>query len=292
MELRDRLYPYPILAAFKDDYYDSEFDVFVEPTISSKKISFEFMYNLINEGLWDLISSNKAKVVVHIECPSTSFREVIEIKNTGMIYSIDSGKINNVIQICSFIIANQDIENYINEDFNDVYSDMDFFIGKYNFLAIGSQFNIPIEKDYDEIKNVSSIFSVFPGLDENMEFIERDFFQDKIHIKIPKKQFDMYKISIRNPKNHSYMHAMIIVPILIEIIESLKSGGWEEFEELRWFKSLEKSLRKNGIEFNEESILNIDVFSFVQKIMESPIIISLENLFMQSIMRDGDEDEY
>ena len=292
MELRDRLYPYPILASFKDDYYDSEFNVYVTPTISAKNIVFEFQYNLINEGIWDLLATGKAKVVAHIECPSTSFRTSIDVMDVGSKIEIPSGQVNNLIQICSFIVANEDINGYKNDDFNEVYEGLEFQIDKYNFLALGSQINIPIEKDYDEIKNITSIFSVIRSLDPNLEFVERDFYQDKIYIKIPAKQFDMYKISIQDPTNHSYMHSMILVPVLIEIFESLKRDEWEELEDKRWFKSLLTSLKKMDIYLTEETAKFVNVFPFVQKITESPILSSLENLFVKSILNLGEDDEY
>jgi hypothetical protein len=292
MEIRDRLYPYPILANFRDDYVDSSFDVSVNVNIDKSNIELVANYTLINDEIWDLIVDDKAKILVHLECPTTSFREVFELEPNGSKISFKSGMLNNELQVCSFIVANQDIMEYNNEYFNEVYSDMSFNIYKHNILAIGTPMSIPIEKDYDDIRNISSIFTVMENLDKNEKVIQRDFYQDKIYIKIPKQQFDKYKISIQNPLNHSYMHAMLIIPILIEIIESLKTDDtWGELEDRKWFKALGRTLRKKQFEFTENTVKNVNTFAFVQQIMDSPILTSLENLFIQSTISAGDDDE-
>lgn len=293
MEIRDRLYPYPVLAEFKDDYVDSTFSIQLDAFINKNEIEFKVSYHLTNDSLLDLIFAKKAKVLVHLECPSTSYRKVYEILNTEISIKIPANMLDGILQVCSFIVACEDIPSYKNVDFNEIYENMSFNIFKHNVLAIGTSMKVPIEKDYDEIKNVSSIFAVFPNLNKNEIYVTRDFYQDKIIINIPKKEYDMYKIAIQNPKNHAHMHAMIIIPILTEIIELLKKdGGWDDLEDKKWFMALSKTLRKEEIKFDEDSIKNVNTFNFVQKVMQSPITKSLENLFDQSLLQGGLEDEY
>jgi hypothetical protein len=70
----------------------------------------------------------------------------------------------------------------------------------------------------------------------------------------------------------------------------LKAGHWEEFEDRKWFRSLRRTLKKNHIPFDEESIQNQESFTFAQRIAESPMIKSLDLLFEQSL-GGGDEDD-
>jgi hypothetical protein len=77
MEIRNRLFPYPVLAFYNDDYINSLFDVSVSTEIGKQVIKFAFDVNLENDLLYNLIENDDADFAIHIECPSTSFRELV-----------------------------------------------------------------------------------------------------------------------------------------------------------------------------------------------------------------------
>lgn len=69
MDIRYKLYPYPMLAADMDDYIDSSFTFTVTTEKEIREIKFGFQLDLRNDGLFNMIQSGKAEYLIHIECP-------------------------------------------------------------------------------------------------------------------------------------------------------------------------------------------------------------------------------
>ena len=77
MEIRNRLFPYPVLCLENDDYIDCEFRVLTNQIEELKDIVLQFKIELDNKDLLDLIRDGKAEYLIHVECSNTSFRKVI-----------------------------------------------------------------------------------------------------------------------------------------------------------------------------------------------------------------------
>lgn len=289
MELKHRLYPYPILSFYSKDYVKSNFKIDLKNwSINKNHIDFTFEIMLNNKEVENLISTYEAYFGIHAECPATSFRNLYRTNDKSITISIDTGKINGTVQFCFFIIANNEIQEFSSEDFHPIFSNLKFTFEKHNVIAISEQINIPIIKDFDELKNVNSIFLIVPIYDEKVKYIEYDFYKDRIEIKVPHIQFDKYK-NIKNIKKYqSIVHSLLIIPALINVFEKLKKGNWDEYE-YRWFYSIKKAVERLNYTFDEESFNAIDSIKLAQDVIGNPIINSFDDLF--NMMFDGGFDE-
>ena len=70
--------------------------------------------------------------------------------------TIPSNELNGKVEIVAVLQTNTKINNYNNSDFCDFYKNMSFDIEPYSILAISPQYSIPIEKENDNLSNVSS----------------------------------------------------------------------------------------------------------------------------------------
>lgn len=75
MRIKNRLSPYPILDDFGDDYIDSSFDVEYEVNTQFREIYGKLSFKLNNDDIQKLILEEKAEFLVHVECPTTCYRE-------------------------------------------------------------------------------------------------------------------------------------------------------------------------------------------------------------------------
>lgn len=116
MHIKAKLYPYPVLTSFNNDYVDSSFDILIEDEKSDKEITLKFKPQLDNEELSDLISSNEVLFVAHIECSYTSYRRIVKVPIEGTSISISANKIAEVLNICPFIVAGCDLIGYSNKN--------------------------------------------------------------------------------------------------------------------------------------------------------------------------------
>ena len=119
MEIRYKLYPYPVLAYYSDDYKDGSFETTVSLQKDGYNIRIDFASVLSNAGLGELIQGGHARYVYHLECPQTCYREVVTTEKTSVSCIISNKKICGKVQICPFIVAVQNISEYTNAGFHD-----------------------------------------------------------------------------------------------------------------------------------------------------------------------------
>ncbi len=293
MHIKAKLYPYPVLASFNNDYLDSSFDIETEETVGEKEITFKFMPKLNNEELANLIRSNDASFIVHIECTLTCFRTIVEVPFEGCTVTISANKVEEVMQLCPFIVATRDVYNYKNSKFNAEYEGISFELDKGSIMAIGLEKVLRIEKENDDLANVPSIFSVTEIIDPKVTDIVIDYSGDKIGIRLPSTAYRKFVTqNSNNPNAQPVLHAMLIIPALIKCLEEVKHSGedYYSYEERRWFRSILKAAKKLNIDINEENIFDIDTFDLAQKLMNNTTINGIVNLNKVAI-EGGSSDE-
>ena len=255
MHIKAKLYPYPVLANFNDDYVDSKFNVFVIIQSFPNELLIQFKPELNNAGIKALIDNNSASCYVHIECSLTSYRKIVKVPLEGLEYSIPADSIEGPISFCPFVIANQDIPNYTNEKLNKDYDGATFDLEKGNILAIGQEVQTRVEKENDDLANVPSIFAVTEIKDPERKDIVIDNAGNKINVQLPSETFFEFKIAMANPNSMSVLHSMVIIPALMKCFEDMKSKPEEfyTFADRRWFRALKKAMKKINIDITEEN---------------------------------------
>ena len=126
MDIRYRLYPYPVVSWMHDDYKNTTYDVVIKSNFTTNNVLLSFESKISNKTIQDLIEQKKAGFAYHLECPSTAFRTVLcTFKNNDEL-KIETTKIKNNLQICPFIVATENIKGYTNSDFNDDFENLSF----------------------------------------------------------------------------------------------------------------------------------------------------------------------
>ena len=167
MVIRHKMYPYPVLAEFLDDYINSKFEVTAEIVTHGYDQRLYFNVTLKNEGLQQLIREGKAYYVYHLECSQTGFRKAITTQEKISDIIISHKEVCGKLQICPFIVAATDIKNYTNTAFHPDYEGLPFSIEAGCVLAIASPREIIITKEIDDLAKIPSIFSIVPAYDES-----------------------------------------------------------------------------------------------------------------------------
>ena len=291
MEVSYRLYPYPVLAYFNDDYKDSSFEVSAINTFTRSKITLEFDLLLNNDHLLNLLENNRIDFGIHFECSGTMYRQLYRISDTHFEIEIPSAQLNGKVNICAFVLSKEAMNDYTNPDLNDAYAGIQFNIEKNNVLAVAPQIDLIIDKDYDDLKSVSSIFLISPDFDENANQITF-LLSDLIYIKIPVNTFQDFKILSVNPEYSKMLHSLFIVPVLVKIFEMIKSDpeAVDNFSDQRWFRSLNKVLKNMNVSILEESFKEKDSLALAQQLADNPIIKTITTL-AETTMSRGITDE-
>ena len=276
MDIRYKMYPYPVLAYFLDDYKDKHaFDVKITQVKDGFDTKLVFEATLTNKELLGLVRSGKASFVYHLECSQTGFRKVIRTDKFSLPYVLSNHEVKNIVQICPFIVATKDITSYSSTDFDDDYKGMTFDIEEGCVLAVGQQVDADVSDSIDDLANTPSIFSIVQNTDEAIKEMKVDGNGDKIVIQLPFNDYYSYKSLSQNPKIETVLNELTIVPAMVFVIEEMKRWDSEEMNrreiDCGWFRSIKHVLSK---EFNcdvESGLSGMDSMELAQKLIGSPL---------------------
>lgn len=285
MEIKYRLYPYPVLWDKNDDYKKpSKFLAEVEAKENFKNIKLKINFLLKDKEIEKLIKENKAEYVIHIEAPSTYFRELISTRETEINYDLKDNDILGRLQISFFILAKEDILDYKNSNFNEDYSGESFNLKKGSIIAIADSYRFDIEKNDDNLEKVSSIFSICQKETVEQTGMTVDMNSDKIRIALNKPDYINYHQLSQNSNNINIINSVIIFPALIFIFEQLK----KDFDDYKWFRALGKIFEKNNLSLNKELLENQLSIDLAQRILNYPVERAFNSLKDEN---DGDDEE-
>ena len=161
MEIKNRLFPYPVLCEDTDDYTSGGFTVDTEIVSQDMhSLVLKFHMNLDNPGLKTQISQGRAEFIVHMECSNTAFRTVIHTFSDEEVYRINNSKINGEVAFLGMVVSKTDIQFYRNNTLNPDYDDIDLMIPRAAVMAYYNMPKINVLKNYEELAQEESLFSV------------------------------------------------------------------------------------------------------------------------------------
>lgn len=273
MQLRSKYYTYPVITEDADFYVDSSFTSDVEQVLDGYNIKLKLKAELVNPELKEKLQNEEVMIAHHIECTQTCFRKLVLTNEDIKECVLRDGEVNGVVQICTFLVANKNIEKYSNSLFAPDFRGFRFDIDRGCIMAVGNQINLRINKIRDDLANTSSIFSIIPNRDETITNIKVDTTGNKIVICIPQETFSIYSNMSTSLDIQPVMHSMLIIPSLVYALTEVKEARSHlyDYEDYRWFRSLRKAAEKIYVTFDESGLENIDPFDLAQKLMDSPI---------------------
>ena len=283
MEIKNRLFPYPVLCEDTDDYVEGEFYVeakLVEQGLNDILVQFDM--HLDNPGLQSLINSGKAEFVIHMECSNTAFRTVIKSFSNTEQYRIMNSRVNGDVNLLGMIVSKEKIGHYTNSALNEDYNDITLTLDKASILAYDNMDPIHIAKNYEELAEKDSIFSVVKQMrmDQNEHnAITFALDADKIKIRVDDDLYSSYITYKGNSAMQPLMSAILVMPALTFMMETLRNEGIEDYASSYLFIKLEKYYALHGKSFVDDVIYGDDMISeVVQEMLQLPIGKTLLNI--------------
>ena len=301
MQIGKKGFPYPILNNAKN------FNCYVNDTYALELEEVEDGDNYVlrnvhietnSKLLKELLSNNKAKAMIMIECSPTLFKHSEEISTEPKDIVIPINKLSGRVEISSITYATDTISDFKCSDFIDDYSGYSFKIEKYCPIALDDGIVSKIEYDDLEDKKVSSIFSVVKSFDSDKKLMTVINDDKKIKIELPEHEYENFdRLNGQSIFQHIFF-SIIIIPALSmclkEIQDELKYQNKiiEDIIDVHtWFMSVQNSYKKiTGTELTEEIFIALDVLELSQMIMDDCIVNSIDD-FHDIITRTSDSDE-
>lgn len=295
MDIKNRLYPYPVLAAFNDDYIDSSFRTEVEDAREGFEIVFNVQSWLENDDLCKMIRSGEAEFLYHIECSRTGYRAINISDKYQEAIRISDSLLNGEVHFCSFVVAKKELHNYVNSKFNPDNNDPVALIEKGGILAIGTQTNFNIIKRTTDLLATSSPFKIVLNPDDSVNNMVVEYESEKrIRIKLCRKDMANYKAMVGSGEVTDILNSAIVVPALVYVLTELSHQDADALEanysDLIWYQAIKESLKKN---FNMDifKLSEANTYELAQKMLKIPINSALENLVMSNPNNHVEEDD-
>lgn len=291
MEIRNKLYPYPVLSELTNDYVNSSFTMEFSASSGLKEINLSIKLKLNNNGIERLVKDKLAEYVIHIECPYTSYREVICTDDLQIYKNIPEHRLNGKVYVCAFILAKKELTGYTNDCFCSDYKGTSFDLERGSIIAIGGEEIFDVQKEVEELNKIPSIFTICKRPDNSDETMRINLDgAEKITISLSNQGFVRYKQLLSNPIMEPVMHSMLIVPTLVYVFEKLKQDGIDNYEDRKWYKSIERSLRKC---FDNSTLADLleqfPSFELAQKSINQPINRAFDLLIAHNGLDDEEE---
>ncbi|MCR4323503.1 MAG: hypothetical protein NUV37_00850 [Nanoarchaeota archaeon] len=276
-----KLFPHPVLREENQDYLTSKFDTIVNTKNLVTKYLIEIDVTLDNPELINLLKNKRAKIIAHLECSNTKFREIRDLNIGKNELLINAGLMEGTLYFLPLIVAKENIEGYFSKDFNKEYENNSFRLEKGDILAIGRHFPIVIENIKDKLASVPSIFSIKKSLNQVPRGIEIGLTKDKIEIYLPDNVFQVYSKYKKSKFYLDIMSSVIILPALMSVLDNLKDvgeNGSVEYGDKRWFLVIRRKLKEEGIDLEKGELKTEDSFRLSQQILDFINARSLESL--------------
>lgn len=284
MEIKNRLFPYPVLCQDNDDYIGSAFEIDSKLNEELSNIVLEFNIRLTDndELLW-LVREGLAEYIIHIECSSTSFRTAISTANSRITYRIPKSKINNELSLLGMIVAKKEISKFKNKKLNEDYEGEVISFKKGSILAYVNMPKIFITKNYEELAGNDPFFTVIKRVNQDQNeknIVSYDINDTKIKILVDPEVYDEYTKYYTNPSMEAITNTLLVMPAIAYTIEVLRTDGIDVYKSLYWYRKIAKACQLQGVDFENDIINNYEKTSveIAQQMLQFPINRSFANL--------------
>jgi hypothetical protein len=292
MELKNRLYPYPVYTTSNEDndYLVKPLEVKVQHNLDliNQQYNLEIDFDVFDNALNEEIRKGTVQFVTHLECPNTNYFKLIQSKSNKQSIQIDLKSINQTVQLVTFLVVIKEIDNFNSINFKGIFKNSSFYFERGNIIGVGDSFKITIQKNINKIANINSIFEINYHLNNNKNYdfrISPD--ENKIHINLPKKHFEFYAGAMHNPSLKPTLDSLFIFPTLVSLLGKIQNEESLNIDSI-WVKTIVNSYKKKtGEEIDLENRKTIDPFVIAQQLYDSPVINSFEY-----ILKVGEEKNY
>lgn len=279
MRARDKISPYPILNDYQDDYINSSFRADIEVKEHFSTVTLDVHFRLRNPMIQQLISEGKAAYLLHVECPALSLRHEILTAEDHLNTTIESDDLAERLEICTFIVVQEELAQYTNPCFHPDYQGRPFRLMKGQILAIGDAKEFDIEKTRDKLKSLPSIIRIARNADSSKGTMTINTDNPNyISVGLTEQAYQVYS-ALGKREYPKAILSMVLFPALLVVFQRVSSDP-EAFSEHKWFEVLSDLLENNGHSWDEMSGESGDtaILAVTQAIFANPIEAGLKEL--------------
>ncbi|MCB6435869.1 hypothetical protein [Thomasclavelia ramosa] len=278
MQIRNRLFSYPVYSNDVDDYKINSFSFEYDIENNGDFIKIIYFTKILNENIIHKIREKVIKLTILIECPKTAYRQLFILDELKGDLEIPSQILSSKVEICCLLIANSNF--IINKEcgISSDYLNTSFSIKKGFIIGYDNAYPFIVDKVKEDNFKPSSIISVVKKLDlDNQMDIDLDNDQ-KIKIQLGKEMY-RYFVQLQGQDKLPIVHSLIVLPALVYVISQIKDVSIREtYEEYYWYRCIAKQLEILNIDIDSSVFKSMTALSIAQELLKCPLKKALVNL--------------
>ena len=277
-----RLFPYPLLAPWTDDYgKGSSFGVEVPEAVlnNGRHIKVGLAFRLHSAALRGLIDNDRAGYAVDISCPRT-FVGSTHVTDERHTLFLDASEYDEELLLTPYVVSKGDIEEFRSAEHAPewrAHRPGGFSVPTAGILAVGNTTRIALEDT--AVNSVIDLVSN-PGVPDGTFTVELD--DDRIKIHVP--EAEKAKIEAVRKRRTSVEFAALYPGLYLHaIVEALRNLS--DHMNTRWESTIRNALDKAGYGNVDNEMLGGDALRFAQILMEQPV-----GGFLAEVLKSDEED--
>ena len=278
--LKYKVFSYPYLADFTNDYVGSSFTIDVDRRKQRNKLLLTVSYELTNSALQEMVDSGKIRVAIKVTSSTVATSKAFAFSRgaKSIPARLDSMEFEKEVSIAGYLIAEEDF--YIeNPQLSPVWSGVKAFVQKGNL--IGESNEEVIRTDRHKEGETTSIFSfaIGKGMQEGDPF-KIQYENERIVFSMSKEDHQIYnRIQFRAPES---IVSGILFPCLVDVLSSMKEEepgeeGMDATNDFNrrhqgrtWYQVIVDRFQKKHPE-DDPTHTGIPVFLAAQELLSGPL---------------------
>ncbi|OUP77364.1 hypothetical protein B5F09_06165 [Erysipelatoclostridium sp. An173] len=278
MQIRNRLFSYPVYSSDVDDYIVNEFAF--EYNIENDEESIKIIYTtkISNKFILNGIDKEDIKLTILVECSKTAYRQLFILNDLKGVIEIASHLLSAKVEICCLLLANKNFIINKESGISSDYLDASFSINRGYIVGYDNAYAFIVDKDKEENYKSSSIISVVKKLDLD-DYMDVDLENDnKIKIQLGDEMYQ-YFVQLQGQDKLPVIHSMIVLPVLVYVIDQIKDYTMREtYEDRYWYRCIAKQLEILNIGIDSQIFESKSSVSIAQELLKAPIKNALYDL--------------
>ena len=267
--MKKLLIPHPILLPEGPDYINGcKFDMTTgdaQHTMDGN-IRIPITFALKSEFIHDLISKNKAKIIVLVKCSKTYKRMKIEINGMEHQLTLPLSDYLDKITLLPYITATEAIESFKSAEHHDEFTGIHIGVPAGAILARGSDSELTI----DSLQTLNAAMQLMTN--NKLEDGEYRFDVTDNYIKIYMNDETRRKVEILRKSKKSRLYPSVYMAVLTYAMQNI-----EDNEDKKWAEALKKTLDENKIKIDDQ--LKENAYMHTQRLMEYPLKYMMEDSY-------------
>lgn len=278
MQIRNRLFSYPVYSSSVDDYKVNSFSFDYEVESNEEMLNIKYKVNLANKYVLNQLQTNIINLTLLVECAKTAYRNLFVLQDFNGIVSIPASALSAKVELCCLLLANKDFIINSKNGISDDYSNNTFEIKRGYIVGFDNSYSFIVDKDKEDDAKASSILSVVKKLDLE-DYMDVDLDNDnKIKIQLGDEMYQRF-VQLQGQDKLPVVHSMIVLPTLVFVIDQLKdSEARNTYQDYYWYRCIAKMLENLHMGIDSIAFANKTSLAIAQELLKLPLKNALINL--------------